>query len=97
MSRVSGAYSKSSLKSRMSGAAMGGLGVGLIEKTFPNLPTLPMVGRKGALALAIYFMEPKEKILQDIGMAAAALAGYEFGKTGTISGAYDDDEVFTTT
>lgn len=80
----------------MGGAALGGLGVGLLEKTFPNMPSLPMVGRKGALALAIYFLEPKEKLLQDVGMAAAALAGYEFGKTGAISGPYDDSEVFTT-
>lgn len=80
----------------MGGTAAGGFGVGLIEKTFPNLPSLPLIGRKGAIALAIYVMQPKEKILQDIGIAASAIAGYELGKTGTISGMYDDDEVFVT-
>lgn len=84
------------MKTRMGGAFVGGFGVGLIEKTFPNLPTLPMVGRKGAIALAIYFLEPKERILQDVGIAAAAISGHELGKTGAISGYGDDSEVFTT-
>lgn len=97
ISRVSSAYSKASIRTRMGGVALGGLGVGLIEKTFPNLPSLPVVGRKGAIALGVYMLQPKEKLLQDVGIAAAAIAGYEFGKTGTISGPYDDSEVFTTT
>jgi len=69
------------------GGAIGGFAVGYIEKQFPNLPTLPVVGKKGAIAVAVYFLKPKNKILRDIGFAAACLAGYEFGTTGKISGA----------
>jgi hypothetical protein len=75
------------IEARMKGGAMGGFGVGLIEKQFPNLPTLPVVGKKGAIALAVYFMKPKNKLLRDVGFAAAVLAGYEFGTTGKVSGA----------
>jgi len=73
---------------------MGGFGVGIVEKMFGDkLPTLPLIGRKGAIALAVYFLEPKTKLLQDIGLAAAALSGYEFAKTGSVSGDdYDDDD-----
>ena len=69
---------------------MGGAGVGLVEKYFGDkIPTLPVVGRKGAVALAVYFFKPKSKLVQDIGVAAAAMSGYEFVKDGKISG---DDE-----
>lgn len=89
--RVSGAFSGSaSIKKRITGSAMGGFGVGFIEKTFGDkIPTLPYVGRKGAIALAVYFLEPKSEILRDVGIAAGALAGYELAKEGSISG--DDD------
>ena len=77
----------------MQGAALGGFGVGIVEKTFGDkLPSLPYVGRKGAIALAVYFLQPKTKLLQDVGLAAAALSGYEFAKDGKVSGVgYDDD------
>jgi hypothetical protein len=89
--RVSGALGGThSIKKRITGSAMGGFGVGFIEKTFGDkIPTLPYVGRKGAIALAVYFMEPKSEILRDVGIAAGALAGYELAKDGSISG--DDD------
>jgi hypothetical protein len=76
-----------SAKNRMMGGAIGGFAVGIIEKQFPNLPTLPVVGKKGAIALGIYFFNKgKAGILGDIGFAAACLAGYEFGTTGKVSG-----------
>jgi hypothetical protein len=77
----------SNTKNRMMGGAIGGFAVGIIEKQFPNLPTLPVVGKKGAIALGIYFFNKGKKgILGDIGFAAACLAGYEFGTTGKVSG-----------
>jgi hypothetical protein len=74
------------------GLAMGGYGVGFVEKHFGDqLPNLPIVGRKGAIALAVYFLKPKNTILRNVGKAAAALSGYQFAKEGKIDGDEDDD------
>lgn len=73
----------------MQGVAIGGLAFGLLVKNFPTLPRIPGIGRSGTVALAIYLLKPQNKILQDMGIAAAAIAGYSFGETGTVSG--DDD------
>jgi hypothetical protein len=76
-----------SVKNRMMGAAIGGFAVGQIEKMFPNLPTLPVVGKKGAIALGVMFMSKSTTgIIADIGFAAAVMAGYEFATTGKVSG-----------
>jgi len=91
----------------MLGAGAGGFGVGFIEKNWGSqIPSLPFVGRKGAIALGIYFFSPKSRILQDVGIAAAAIAGYELGSTGQIQGEDDyyvldgdddDDDVIVST
>lgn len=64
--------------------------VGLAEKSgvLDKLPEIPIVGRKGALALATYYWARHGggQIARDISLVAAALCGYEFGKEGTISG-----------
>lgn len=65
---------------------LGGYAVGFIEKTFPNLPTIPIVGRKGTIAAIAYFLHGKHPLVADVGLAAAAISGYEFGSTGHISG-----------
>ena len=75
-----------SLRNRMIGHAAGGFAVGFIEKSFPNLPTLPLVGRKGAIAIGAMLLAGKHPIIADIGLAAAAISGYELGSSGTISG-----------
>lgn len=74
----------------MMGVALGGFGYGLIEKTFPGLPTLPVVGKSGTVALAVYFLGGNNELINDIGIAAAAIAGYSLGKEGSISG-WDDE------
>lgn len=76
----------SSLQKTMVAHAVGGFAVGFIEKSFPQLPSLPLVGRKGAIALAAMFLANKHPIISDIGKAAAAISGYELGSTGSISG-----------
>lgn len=73
----------------MQGVALGGLAFGLLVKNFPSLPKIPGIGRSGTVAIAIYLLKPHNTILQDMGVAAAAIAGYSFGETGTVSG--DDD------
>jgi hypothetical protein len=92
--RVGTALGAAGLRSRIGGAALGGWGVGMVEKYFPNLPSLPVIGRKGAIALAVYAMQPKHKLLQDLGVAAAALSGYQFAKENKVTG--NDDDVFMT-
>jgi hypothetical protein len=92
-------YEKTGLKGRMTSMAVGGFALGFIENwmnTSPmgmKIPTIPMLGRKGTIAAAIYFLEPKTKILQDAGVAAAAIAGHELGSTGAISGDFQTSGV----
>ena len=76
---------------------MGGLGYGLIEKHFgAKIPTLPFIGRSGTVALACYFFAGKHPLIKDVGVAAAAIAGYSFGATGKVSGEdYADDHGLT--
>jgi hypothetical protein len=76
-----------SMKNRMIAGGVGGLGVGLIEKHFgAQLPSIPFLGKKGAIAAGIYFSGTKNKILQDVAVAAMTLAGYEYGRLGVVSG-----------
>lgn len=79
------------IQNRMIGHAVGGFAVGFLEKSFPNLPSLPFIGRKGAIALGAYFLRAHSPILTDVALAAASISGYQLGSTGTISG--DDDDV----
>lgn len=74
---------------RIQNTALGGLAYGLLVKNWSSMPRLPGIGRSGTIALAVYFMKPKSKLLQDLGVAAAAIAGYSFGETGTVSGDSD--------
>jgi hypothetical protein len=70
----------------MQNTALGGLAFGLLRKHVPNLPRIPAIGTSGTVALAIYFLKPSSKLLQDMGIAAAAIAGSSFGETGSVSG-----------
>ena len=53
------------------------------------MPTIPILGRAGTVALAIGIWNPKSQLVRDIGMAAAAIAGYGLGTTGQVAGDYD--------
>ena len=75
----------------MMGAGIGGAAFGFIEKTFPNMPTMPIIGRAGTVALAAYLLTRRggigaSGIVRDIGIAAAVIAGYQLGKTGKVAG-----------
>lgn len=92
--RATGAQA-AGLASRIQRGAIGGAVVGFIEKQFGDqIPTLPLIGRKGAIALAVYMFKPKNAILQDAGIAAATLSGYQFAKENKIDGPDDDDDEF---
>jgi hypothetical protein len=72
----------------------GGLAIGWIEKHYGDtIPTLPFVGKKGAVALAIHFFKPKNKWIQAAGIAAAAISGYELGTVGHVTGEDDDEGI----
>lgn len=85
---------------RSSGASSGGVTpikvaitaavVGMVEKSgmLDKLPEVPVVGRKGALALVTYYWARHGggQIARDVCLVTAAICGYEFGKEGSISG-----------
>lgn len=80
----------------MLGLALGGAALGFIEKTFPNLPTVPFIGRKGTIAIGAYMLHKRGTgggILRDVALAAAVLSGYELGLKGSISGEVMGDVV----
>lgn len=67
--------------------ALGGAAFGLIEKLGPNLPTIPVLGKAGTVAIAAYFFGGKKPgLAKDICLAAATLAAYQLLKDGKISG-----------
>lgn len=69
---------------------IGGAALGLIEKHFPNFPTLPVVGRAGSIALAAHFLSKQggmsSGLLRDVAIAGAVIAGYQLGKEGKVAG-----------
>lgn len=71
--------------------ALGGAAFALIEKMGPTIPTLPILGRAGSVAVAAYFFGGKSKagIARDICLAASTLAAYQLMHDGKIAG---DDE-----
>jgi hypothetical protein len=73
---------------RMVEFAIGGAAFGFISKNFgAQLPTLPIIGRSGTIALGAYYLgKSKGGIMRDIAIAAAVIAGFEIGTTGKISG-----------
>lgn len=64
--------------------------IGYTEKSgiLDNLPEVPVVGRKGTLAIIAYFWAKNGggNLARDIALVSAAIAGYELGKTGSITG-----------
>lgn len=77
-------------KKAIGGAAIGGAIYGFIEKTFPSIPSVPVLGKSGTVALICYLAGDRHPLLRDVGVAAASIAGYTLAKDGAISG-YDDD------
>jgi hypothetical protein len=76
----------------MMAVGLGGLIYGFLEKQWPTMPTVPIIGKSGTIAIGCYFFGPKSGIVRDVGLAAAAIAGYSFGKSGVVSGYDPEDE-----
>ena len=92
-SRVGG-KSGGSIQTQIQSMAIGGFVYGQIVKNFPQLPQIPGLGRAGSVAAIGYFLKPTQPLLKNACIAAAVIAGYGFGSTGTVSGD-DDDEVIS--
>lgn len=93
-SSVSGAITPKT----MIGAGIGGAVLGFIEKTFPNLPTVPIIGRAGTIAIGAYFLSRRGglgggQIMRDVALAGAVIAGYQIGKTGKVAGEIEGEDV----
>src|SRR5215510_12437840 len=67
---------------------LGGAAVSFLQKQFPNLPSIPIVGKKGTIAIGGYLLAKRggslSHIARDVAVAAAVLAGEELGRTGSI-------------
>jgi len=73
---------------RVFAAALGGGVLGLVDKMFPNLPTIPVLGKAGTIAAIAYFLAKGKGsgIARDTCLAGASIAGYQLGAQGKISG-----------
>src|SRR6267142_26466 len=91
--RHKGGHGGALTQSRMFEMALGGAAFGFIEKSFgASLPTLPIVGRSGTIAIAAYFFgRSRGGIVRDVAIAAAVIAGYQIGSTGKIAGEVEGD------
>lgn len=57
-----------------------------------KLPEIPVIGRKGTLAIAAWYYSKHGggKMARDVAVIAATLAGYELGSKGSISGDFEE-------
>lgn len=94
-SRKRGGISRGGDSKEFIGVGIGGAAVGFVEKTWgANIPTVPILGRMGTVALGCWIARKQGfggNLVRDMGIAASAIAGYQLGLTGKISG--EDDVV----
>lgn len=76
----------------MFGAVVGGAALGFVDKLLgSSIPTIPILGRAGTIALGAYFLaKGRGGIMRDIAISGASIAGYQFGTTGKVSGEIPD-------
>jgi len=75
-----------STTSTLVGAIAGGAVLGYLDKNGTSIPTLPVVGRAGTLAIGCYLFRKHHGMLGQMANAFAAIAAYELMLNGTISG-----------
>jgi hypothetical protein len=73
-------------QTEMMGAAVGGALLGYLDKQGTAIPTLPVVGRAGTLAVLCYVFKDKSPWIRSAGNAFAAIAAYELTREGSIAG-----------
>jgi hypothetical protein len=81
--------------SQRMGIVAGALAYGFLEKQafFQSLPSLPLLGKTGTIAVAAYLLSNggRNKLANDISIAAFAIAANQLGSQGTITG--DDPSI----
>lgn len=72
------------------GLVVGGFAMGFLDKPGgpgANIPTIPVLGKAGTIALAAHFFgKGKAGLATDVRNAAAVVAAYEYGLKGSVSG-----------
>lgn len=87
------ARSRGKASSKVSASAVvpclvGGAVLGMVEKSGVNIPTIPVLGRAGTLAVLAYFWSRNGggAIAAQVACAAASVAGYQLAKSGKVEG-----------
>lgn len=72
----------------MMGMVIGGFLLGYVDKNMTTMPTIPVLGKAGTIAVVGYIVAKHGHIpiAMDVAKAAAAVAAYEYGSTGKVSG-----------
>lgn len=65
---------------------IGGAILGYLDKNGTQIPTVPMLGRAGTLAVIAYFLRGKSPYISHAAAGFAAIAAYEFTREGSVSG-----------
>lgn len=61
--------------------------IGYLDKTGTAIPTVPVLGRAGTLAVGAHFLgKGKKGLVTSVRNAAAVIALYEMGSKGSVSG-----------
>jgi hypothetical protein len=80
---------KALLSSERLGALLGGFMLGVLDAKATKLPTIPVLGRAGTCGIALYYLgrHMKNPMVSHASTGFLAIAAYEMGKSGSISGA----------
>lgn len=80
---------------QLMGVVVGAGIVGVLKKSgmMSQIPSIPVVGRIGAIAIAAHFWAQNGggQLARDISLAAASIAAFQFGSEGEITG--EDDSM----
>ena len=68
--------------------AMAGVAYGLLERMTSDidLPEIPVIGRKGTLALALYLFRKSHPMINDAARAGIIISTYQLASEGKITG-----------
>lgn len=90
-----GAGGAQSHQKNLVGVIVGAGLIGMLKKsgTLDKIPSLPVVGRIGALAIGAHFWAKNGggALARDVSLAAGAIAAYQMGSNGSIDGEDDED------